>query len=126
MPKLIAIIDDDEAIRDGVSSLLRSAGFGVRLYESAEAFLDDEQTPRADVAITDIQMPGLSGLDLQAVLKDRRPDLPLLFMTAFPEVALKQRVLADGAICFLPKPFKASELLFWIEKALLSAGPGSR
>lgn len=118
MRKLIAIIDDDQAIRDGVSSLLRSAGFDVRLYESGEAFLSDDRTPLVDAALTDIQMPGMSGLDLQTMLKTRQPSLPLLFMTAFPEEALRQRVLAYGAICFLSKPFKAAELLYWIERAI--------
>lgn len=118
MQKLISIIDDDQAIRDGISSLLRSSGFEVRLYESAENFLNDNQTARPDAVLTDIQMPGMSGLDLQNVLKDHQPELPVLIMTAFPEEALRQRVMADGAICFLPKPFKAAELLFWIEKAL--------
>lgn len=126
MEKFVAVIDDDHAIRDGISSLLRSAGFDVRLYASAEAFLSDERTPPADVAITDIQMPGLSGLDLQAALKVRRPELPLMIMTAFPEEALKQRVLADGAICFLPKPFKAADLLYWVDRALSLRGPDSR
>lgn len=117
MRKLIAIIDDDQAIRDGISSLLRSAGFDVRLYESAETFLKEGRSPRADAALTDIQMPGISGLDLQALLKDSQPDLPVLFMTAFPEDALRQRVMADGAVCFLSKPFNAADLLFWVEKA---------
>lgn len=125
MRKLIAIIDDDQAIRTGVSSLLRSAGFDVRLYESAEAFLDDDRAPPADAVLTDIQMPGMSGLDLQAALKNRQPAYALLFMTAFPEEALRQRVLADGAICFLSKPFKAADLLYWIGQAL-AGPPGSR
>lgn len=118
MQKLISIVDDDQAIRDGLSSLLRSSGFEVRLYESAENFLKDNQITRPDAVLTDIQMPGLSGLDLQNVLKDHEPMLPVLVMTAFPEEALRQRVMADGAVCFLSKPFKAAELLFWIEKAL--------
>lgn len=118
MRKLIAIVDDDYAIRSGVSSLLRSAGFDVRLYESAEAFLAESGIPEPDVIITDIQMPGMSGLDLQNVLKARQPSLPLMFMTAFPEEALRIRALNDGAICFLSKPFKANELLYWIGQAL--------
>jgi len=118
MPKLIAIVDDDHAIRGGVSSLLRSAGFDVRLYGSAEDFLKESESSKPDVVITDIQMPGMSGLDLQNVLKSRQPSLPLMFMTAFPEEALRNRALNDGAVCFLSKPFKASELLYWIDQAL--------
>lgn len=118
MSKLIAIIDDDLAIRRGVSSLLRSAGFEVQLYESAEEFLlnFDKQLP--DVVLTDIQMLGMSGLELQSILKLNNPALPLIFMTAFPEDALRKRALNKGAVCFLSKPFKANELLSWIEKAL--------
>ncbi len=118
MSKLIAIIDDDLAIRRGVSSLLRSAGFDVRLYESAEAFLEDKTKPAPDAVLTDIQMLGMSGLDLQSILNVRQPTLPLIFMTAFPEEALRNRAISKGAICFLSKPFKASELLYCIEKAL--------
>ncbi len=118
MSTIVAIIDDDQAIRGGVSSLLRSVGFDVRLYESAEAFLADDQASSANVALTDIQMPGMSGLDFQAVMKYRQPELPILFMTAFPEDALRQRVLADGAVCFLSKPFKPSDLIYWINVAL--------
>jgi FixJ family two-component response regulator len=118
MSKLIAIIDDDLAIRGGVSSLLRSAGFEVQLYASAEAFLQETAAPKPDVVLTDVQMLGMSGLDLQSILKTRAPTLPLMFMTAFPEDALRKRALDAGAICFLSKPFKATELLYWIEKAL--------
>ncbi len=118
MRKLIAIIDDDQAIRGGVSSLLRSAGFAVRLYDSAEAFLADSGNPQPDAVITDIQMPGMSGLDLQRDLKARQSTLPIMFMTAFPEEALRNRALADGAVCFLSKPFKANELLYWIGQAV--------
>lgn len=91
----------------------------MRLYESAEAFLKDGQTTRPDAVLTDIQMPGMSGLDLQTILKDQEPTLPVLFMTAFPEEALRHRAMADGAVCFLSKPFKAAELLFWIGEALI-------
>ncbi|MEC5398574.1 response regulator transcription factor [Uliginosibacterium sp. H1] len=124
MRKIIAVIDDDRAIRNGVSSLLRSAGLDVRLYENAESFLNEGVARKADAAITDIQMPGMSGLDLQETLKDRQPDLPVLFMTAFPEDALRQRAMARGAVCFLSKPFNAADLLFWIEKATAPAGRG--
>jgi FixJ family two-component response regulator len=118
MQKLIAIIDDDQAIRDGLSSLLRSFGFQVLLYGSGEDFLNDEERNCPDIVLTDIQMPGMSGLDLQRIMNEQEPKIPLLIMTAFPEDALRQRVIANGAVCFLSKPFKAAELLHWIQHAL--------
>lgn len=74
---------------------------------------------KADAVLTDIQMPGMSELDSQSILKDRKPDLSLMFMTAFPEDALRQRGLADGTVCFLSKPFKAADL----DKAIALSTP---
>lgn len=115
---LIAIVDDDDAIRTGLSSLLRSAGYAVDLFASAEDFLASlpQGTPRC--LVTDIQMPGLSGLDLQARLKADGRSIPVLVMTAFPEAAVRERALAAGAIGFLSKPFDANALLDCLRRAL--------
>ena len=115
---IIAVIDDDLAIRKGVSSLLRSAGYAVEMFESAESFLDRIDGTDVRVVLSDVQMAGMSGLDLQAKLRSSRPDLPFLIMTAFPEPALRAQALAGGALCFLSKPFNAEELLGCIERAL--------
>jgi FixJ family two-component response regulator len=115
---LIAIIDDDASIRAGVSSLLRSAGYKVELYESSEQFLEHSMTPALAVVVTDIQMSGMSGLELQDVLRSAQPSLPVLIMTAFPEPSLRSRAMANGAVCFLSKPFNAEELLGCIERVL--------
>ncbi|RVT90945.1 response regulator transcription factor [Sphingomonas crocodyli] len=115
---LIAIVDDDGAIRNGLSSLLRSEGYGVELFASAEAFLDRSAPNALDCLITDIQMPGLTGLELQAILRKDRPSMPVIIMTAFPEPTYRERATANGAICFLSKPFNADELLNCVGRAV--------
>lgn len=115
---VIAIVDDDGAIRTGLSSLLRSEGYQIHLFESADAFLDSSLRAGIDLVITDIQMDGTNGLDLQEILKYRQPNLPMLVMTAFPQPDLRSRALAQGARCFMCKPFEAEELLGCIRKAL--------
>ncbi|RAK52722.1 response regulator transcription factor [Phenylobacterium deserti] len=115
---LIAIIDDDAAIRAGLSSLLRSAGCRVRLFPTAEAFLAEEGAVRYDCIITDVQMPGISGLDLQDQLKRSLPALPVIVLTAFPTPAIRQRALAAGAASFLSKPFEARTLLQAVDAAI--------
>jgi len=109
--KMLAVVDDDASIRKAVSSLVRSAGYSVRLYESGEAFLADDTLPGADCLLTDIQMPGMNGLELQLAVAQRFPGLPVIVMTAFPKPVLRSRALAAGAARFLGKPFPADELL---------------
>ena len=109
--KMLAVVDDDASIRKAVSSLVRSAGYSVRLYESGEAFLADDTLPGADCLLTDIKMPGMNGLELQLAVAQRFPGLPVIVMTAFPKPVLRSRALAAGAARFLGKPFPADELL---------------
>ncbi|MEJ5977995.1 response regulator [Novosphingobium sp. PS1R-30] len=116
---LILVVDDDPAIRTGLSNLLRSAGYVVALAKSAEDFLADPPAVAPACVITDIQMPGLSGFELQAILAEMWPALPVIVMTAFPEPAVRDRALGAGAICFLAKPFDAEELLGCVERALV-------
>lgn len=115
---LIAIVDDDRAIRTALSSLLRSEGFRAAIFDCAEAFLDDLDSGAPDCLLTDIQMPGMSGLELQQHLAAARPNLPVLVMTAFPELKLRERAMGAGAHCFLNKPFDAADLLRCIRSAL--------
>ena len=115
---VIAIIDDDEAIRTGISSLLRSEGYDIRLFENADAFLAASSVAKVDLVVTDIQMDGMNGLELQDILKVRQPGLPLLVMTAFPQPDLRRKAMSQGAQCFICKPFKAEELLACIRRAL--------
>jgi FixJ family two-component response regulator len=117
-PAVIAVVDDDGAIRVALSSLLRSMGHQVRLFATAEAFLADDTMPPADCVLTDVQMPGMSGLELQATLRRRMPLLPVVVITAFPNEAVRQRALAAGALDFLNKPVAADTVSRCIQRAL--------
>ena len=108
---VLAIVDDDEAILSGLSSLVRSVGYKVRLFKSAEEFLDDSQAPPPNCVLTDIQMPGMNGLELQLAIRARNPTLPVIFMTAFPEEAIREKAMRAGAHSFLHKPFDADTIL---------------
>lgn len=121
---LIAIVDDDAGIRAGLSSLARSAGFAVRLFATAEEFLSDEEGPSADCVVTDVQMPGMSGLELQDLLRKGSPQVPVVVMTAFPTAAIRERALAAGATCFLSKPFDAEAILACLRRAIAGTPEG--
>lgn len=117
--RIIAVIDDDEAIRTGISSLLRSEGYRIRLFENADDFLARPSgTGEVDLVLTDIQMDGTNGLELQDILRTRHPDLPVMIMTAFPQPDLRTKALVQGAHCFMCKPFEAEELIACIRSAL--------
>ena len=115
---VIAIVDDDAPILSGLSSLLRSAGYQARTYLSAEAFLAEPCPPLPDCVLTDVQMPGMNGLELQEELNRRYPDLPLIFMTAFPEAAIRESAMKSGASAFLHKPFEAETILQALDTAV--------
>lgn len=113
----IAVVDDDPSIRSALSSLLRSIGYTVGLFDSAEAFLESLKGGSPACLLTDIQMPGMGGLELQASMGKDHPTVPVLVMTAFPDPAVRERALANGATCFLAKPFDADELLSCVRRA---------
>jgi FixJ family two-component response regulator len=113
----IAVVDDDASIRKALSSLLRSMGYAVALFDSGEAFLAAPES--GDCVITDLQMPGMSGLDLLERLREHGIDTPVIVITAFPEPAVRQRALQLGARAFFSKPFDAGAILAEIEAAIL-------
>lgn len=113
----IAIVDDDEAVRVALRSLLRSYGYSVQAYDSARALLAAAALPDYHCVITDLQMPGMSGIELLEQLRRDGNALPLILMTAFPEAALRRRALSGGASCFLSKPFEANALLRCLRQA---------
>ena len=121
----IAIVDDDDAVRVGLSSLLRSYGYAAQAFDSAQALLDAgaDALGRFHCVITDLQMPGMSGIELLEALRRQGSTLPLILMTAFPEAALRKRALQGGAACFLSKPFDASQLLACLRNAAASLPP---
>jgi FixJ family two-component response regulator len=115
---IISIVDDDESIRIAAEDLVRSLGFAALTFASAEAFLQAGDAARTSCLITDVQLPGMSGLDLQDHLRAEGPNIPIIVITAFPEPELKRRAEAAGAAAFLVKPFDGQELIARIEESL--------
>jgi FixJ family two-component response regulator len=115
---LISIIDDDDSFRSALVGLIRSLGYGARGFESAEEFVESGVMRSSACVITDIQMPGMSGLDLQHFLTRSECAVPVIMVTARTEPGLEQRALASGAICLLRKPFQTEALTDCLQKAL--------
>ena len=115
---LVAIVDDDESVRDTLQGLLRVAGFTSRAFESAEDFLDSGHQRETACLITDIRMPGMSGLQLQARLNAEQCRIPTIFITAHGDEEMRLRALRAGAVEFLPKPFDDEVLLESVRAAL--------
>jgi FixJ family two-component response regulator len=115
---LISIVDDDEAIREATKGLIRSLGYQAATFASAEDFLQSDNVDNTSCLIADVQMPGLSGIDLQRDLIDRGVNMPTIFITAFPEEATRRRALTAGAFGYLGKPFSENSLLKCLNNAL--------
>ncbi len=113
----IAIVDDDEGVRSALASLVRSLGYGVRTYGSGVAFLQ-ETGAKPDCMIADVQMPVMTGDQLQQELIAGGHDFPIIFMTAFPSEAVRHRVMAAGAFCYLSKPTDGDTIIRCLENAL--------
>jgi FixJ family two-component response regulator len=116
--KLIAIIDDDEAMQDSLRDLLEAAGVGARCFGSAEEFLESDLHRRAACLIVDIRMPKMSGLELQARLKEQGCSIPIIFITAHGDARMRIQAMREGAVEFLSKPFDHQLLLKRVRTAL--------
>lgn len=114
----ISIVDDDESIRIALAGLLRSLGYEARSFASAEEFLNCGEVRNFDCLITDIQMPGMSGIELQQHLSASNLPLPVIMITAHPELALEEQALASGAVDLLRKPFEAAALVDCLQRVL--------
>lgn len=108
--RTIAVVDDDEFVRDATVSLLRSVGLQPQSFDSAESFLELD-LDGFNCVISDVQMPGLSGMQLQDILIERAPDLPIIMVTAFPTQDLRERAMKRGAAAFYGKPCDPDVLL---------------
>jgi FixJ family two-component response regulator len=115
---VIAIVDDDESFRRATASFVRSLGYVAAAFASGEAFLQSDRLDEADCLITDVQMPGMTGLELQSRLRGQGKRLPIIFVTAFPELKARGQALADGAVAFLGKPFNDQKLITCLNEAL--------
>jgi FixJ family two-component response regulator len=117
-PPLIAIIDDDASVRATTDSLVRSLGYVVFTFASAEDFLRSNRLDDLACVIADVQMHGMSGVELQAHLISQGNRVPFIFFTAFPDEQIRAQALNAGAICYLTKPFDGDSLVQGLQVAL--------
>jgi FixJ family two-component response regulator len=122
---MISIVDDDESVREATKALVRSMGYDALTFASAEEFLDSNQVHDASCIITDLQMPGLSGVELQKRLIAKGCRVPVIFVTASPNERTRKDVLDAGAIGFLSKPYSDDSLVQCLQRALASCDPRS-
>ena len=115
---VIAIVDDDEAMRDALSELLEVMGFSCSAFDSAVAFLADHAPGRFDCLITDVRMPGMDGIDLQHRLRALGSTLPVIIITSAPDPATRARALGGGAFAYLAKPVDDGTLLDHLRSVL--------
>jgi FixJ family two-component response regulator len=118
---LVSVVDDDESVRESLPELLRALGFAAEAFSSAEAFLASDVIGDTSCLVLDIAMPGMSGPELQAELTRRRRDIPIVFITANEDKALRPRLLRRGAVECLFKPFSETDLLAAVRAAAASA-----
>ena len=118
---LVAVVDDDESIRESLRGLIRSIGLSVQTFASAEDFSSSDQLEETACLILDVRMPGMSGLDLQRELAASDRDIPIIFITAHgSDEGTRARALRDGAVAYLIKPFSEDALLEAVNAALQS------
>jgi FixJ family two-component response regulator len=118
MTKLVAIIDDDEAMRDSLRDLVEAAGLVARCFDSAGELLESGSHLEAACLITDVLMPKMSGLELQTRLRDQGCEIPIIFITAYGDPRIRIQAMREGAVEFLAKPFDHQLLLKTVRAAL--------
>jgi FixJ family two-component response regulator len=115
---LVSVVDDDESVRESLPDLLREFGYAARTFSSAEEFLGSDCVDQTMCLMLDIGMPGMTGPDLQRELKLRGQRIPIVFITAHRDEAIRKRVLEEGAVECLFKPFSDTALLEALNAAL--------
>ena len=115
---IIAVVDDDPSVREGLSSLIRSAGLRVETFASAQEFLSRSGAETFSCLVLDLQMPGLSGLDLQKHMAEAEMETPIVFLTGHGDIPASVRAMKAGAVEFLTKPFDEQDLLQAIQEAI--------
>ncbi|RXH38147.1 chemotaxis protein CheY [Bradyrhizobium nanningense] len=119
---LISVVDDDASVRAATENLLKSRGYDVQIFSSAEELLRSTQLNETSCVITDVQMSAMSGLELLAEVRTRGYDAPFIFITAFPDERVRAAALDAGAMGFLAKPLGGKELLKCLDNALKAYG----
>jgi len=117
---LISVVDDDDSVRESLRGLIRSVGFAVKVFASAEEFLNSDHLRNTDCLILDVRMPGMNGLELQRQLAATDRKIPVIFITAHGDEEVRSRALNGGAVDYLLKPFSEEALLNAIDAALKS------
>ena len=117
-PPLVSVVDDDESVRESLPDLLRELGFAAQAFPSAEEFLVSDDVDRTKGLILDVAMPGMTGPDLQLELQRRGQKLPIIFITANEDDTIRPRLIAQGAVECLFKPFSDTDLLRALHAAL--------
>ena len=115
---LISVVDDDESVRESLPDLLKEFGFEAQAFSSAEEFLASDSVSETSCLVLDVAMPGMTGPDLQRELTFRRREIPIVFITAHRDDTVRPRLLAQGAVECLFKPFTETELLTALNTAL--------
>jgi FixJ family two-component response regulator len=123
LPKalMISIVDDDESVRNATKALIRSLGYRVATFASAEEFLASERLRDTACLISDVQMPGVNGIELQERLNASGHRIPIIFMTAFPDDRVRDCAMRSGAVSFMSKPFSEANLIVCLDRALQAA-----
>ena len=124
--RTISIVEDDDSLRLALVGLMKCVGYSANGYESAEQFLENGAAAASDCVITDINMRGLSGIELTERLRAEGHRMPVIVITARSDPGIEQKVLASGATCFLRKPFEMDELIACLEDALSPGGAPER
>ena len=114
----VFVVDDDEAVRDSLQSLIRSAGLSVETFASAQQFLANANSDEPSCLVLDVRLPGLNGLDLQRRLSESKIETPIVFITGHGDIPMSVRAMKAGAVEFLTKPFRDEDLLDAIQQAL--------
>jgi FixJ family two-component response regulator len=121
----VSVVDDDPSVCEGLSDLLSSMGFTAQTFTGADEFLKSGRVDSTSCLIADVQMPGLSGLELYDQLVTSGKTIPTILITAFPREADRTRATRSGVYCYLPKPFSEDDLLACLRSAIGTQGPAA-
>jgi FixJ family two-component response regulator len=117
-PPIVSIIDDDISVRVAVADIVRSMDLTAKTFASGQDFLSANRLADTACIVADVQMPGISGIELQQALTAKELKIPMIFITAYPDERVRDKALEGGAICFLNKPFGGPAIIECIERAL--------